>query len=211
MNWSILPEISAFLNNIICLTGRPCRIISFPTAFQYLKKNGFQNNLYNHLSKGRDNNLYFTCLPGKKSARDWNHRGRVLRRLSVPARELSAVYPGFRSAKKPDWQVVLRRTPVEEAYVRLETELRSGCPDPLIFWKYSEKTRRSDYSPAGLICGGYQSILNRRNAACYRTGPGLSGVCCLICCQRFKRYTGDLLQTFSENDRRASSRTNSRS
>ncbi|MHC1770580.1 MAG: radical SAM protein [Flexilinea sp.] len=105
----------------------------FQLAFQHLKKNGFRNNLYNHLSKGRDNNLYFTSparkedLLGIGTIADGYFGGYQYRHANyLPYIQASA-------AKKPGLAGGLRRTPVEGAYVRLETELRSGCPDPLIF------------------------------------------------------------------------------
>ena len=117
------------------LTDQPIldKFIMFQTAFQHLQKNGFENNLYNHLSKGKDKNEYFTSpsrhedLLGIGTIAD-GYFGNFQYRHNTYLPYLKSI-----SAKNPGLEGGLVRSAVEDVYRQLEVEIRSGKPDPLVF------------------------------------------------------------------------------
>jgi oxygen-independent coproporphyrinogen-3 oxidase len=105
----------------------------FQLAFQHLQAGGYTKNVFNHLAKGRDQNLYFT----------FPQRGEDLLALGAIADGSFGNYhyrhpeylPYTRQATlhNPGLQGGLRRTPLEDGYHRLEVDVMSGQVNPVIF------------------------------------------------------------------------------
>ncbi len=109
------------------------KFVMFQTAFQHLLRRGYQNNLYNHLSKKVDKNIYFTSpsrhedLLGMGTIAD-GYFGNFLYRHGSYLHYLKAV-----TEMNPGLEGGLFRSAAETKYRQLEIELRSGKPDPMVF------------------------------------------------------------------------------
>jgi hypothetical protein len=102
-------------------------------AFQHLLKHGLRIVLYNHLSKHRDKNLYFTSpsrhedLLGIGTIAD-GYFGNFQYRHSTYLAYLKSI-----SEKNPGFEGGLVRSAAEDVYRHVEVEIRSGKPDPIGF------------------------------------------------------------------------------
>lgn len=105
----------------------------FQTAFLKLNAEGYSRSIYNHMARGRDDNRYFASP----------RRGEDLLPLGTIADGYFGDYL-IRHTELADYRKALacgtpglcggmRRTPDESRQNRLEIELRSGKPDPLVF------------------------------------------------------------------------------
>ncbi len=105
----------------------------FQLAFLYLEDLGFRKNLYNHLSKQDDDNRYFTGPARNEDLLglgtiadgffgDYHYRHAELEAYSL---QVAAGLPGLAGG--------IRRSRVQREYRKLEVEIRSGRPDPLVF------------------------------------------------------------------------------
>jgi oxygen-independent coproporphyrinogen-3 oxidase len=122
------------------------RYLFFQLAFQHLEAQGYAKNVFNHLAKGRDLNLYFT----------FPQRDEDLLALGTIADGVFGSYhyrhPEYLpythrvSDQNPGLQGGLRRTPLEDAWHRLEVQIMSGQIDPDVF-----KQILGERAAAGLI------------------------------------------------------------
>jgi oxygen-independent coproporphyrinogen-3 oxidase len=109
------------------------RYLLFQIAFQHLLSNGFSMNVFNHLAKGRDKNLYFT----------FPERNEDLLALGTIADGVFGEYhyrhPTYLSyinqvsEGNPGLQGGIRKNTIERLLHPLEIEIMSGCIDKDIF------------------------------------------------------------------------------
>ena len=109
------------------------RYVMFQTAFHMLHEMGFRNNVYNHLSIGRDKNIYFTC-PNRKE--DLVGLGVISDGFFGTYHYRHMEYDGYLSnvsKGNPGFLGGIQRTPKEARYLLMENEARSGRLDPFVF------------------------------------------------------------------------------
>ena len=119
------------------------RYLLFQLAFHHLQSHGFAKNVFNHLAKGRDNNLYFT----------FPKRNEDLLALGSIADGVFGNYHYRHPEYLPYLHGVstgssgllggLRRNQIEDRLHNLEVEIMSGRIDPPVFTKIlgEEKTQ----------------------------------------------------------------------
>ncbi len=109
------------------------RYLLFQLAFHHLKSHGFAKNVFNHLAKGRDKNLYFTF---PKRNEDLLALGSIADGMFGNYHYRHPEYlPYLRgiSAGSPGLQGGLRRNQIEDRLHSLEVEIMSGRIDPSVF------------------------------------------------------------------------------
>lgn len=105
----------------------------FQLVFLYLEAQGFRKNIYNHLSRPEDDNRYFTGplrnedLLGLGTIADGFFGDYHYRHAELNAyrRQVADGLPGLAGG--------IRRSPAERGFRKLEVQIRSGRPDPLVF------------------------------------------------------------------------------